>query len=67
MIESFNGKLREECLKQHWFRSVEEAKAIIEEWRKEYNLERPHRSLKGQTPLEFEGRWRQKKTFKRAC
>ena len=38
-IESFNGKLREECLKQHWFQSIEEAKTIIEEWRKEYNLE----------------------------
>lgn len=66
-IESFNGKFREECLKQHWFNSIEEARTMIEEWRKEYNLERPHRSLQGQTPLELEERWRAGKTLKRAA
>ena len=66
-IESFNGKLREECLKQHWFGSIEEAKTVIEAWRKEYNLERPHRSLQGQTPAEFEGRWKGKPALKIAC
>lgn len=63
-IESFNGKLREECLKQHWFQSIEEAKAIIEAWRKEYNQERPHRSLHNQTPAEFEEQWRGKPALK---
>jgi putative transposase len=60
-IESFNGKLRQECLDQHWFRDIEEAKFVIEAWRKEYNQERPHRSLGGQTPLEFEGQWQGRK------
>lgn len=44
-IESFNGKFRDECLNQHWFKELEEAKRMIEEWRKDYNLARPHSSL----------------------
>jgi putative transposase len=51
-IESFNGRLREECLNQHWFESLEEAKQILEEWRMEYNMERPHSSLANRTPVE---------------
>ena len=66
-IESFNGKLRQECLDQHWFRDLEEAKVAIETWRKEYNQERPHRSLGGQTPLEFEGQWRAENVAQRAA
>jgi putative transposase len=66
-IESFNGKLRQECLDQHWFRDLEEAKVAIETWRKEYNQERPHRSLGGQTPLEFERQWRAENVAKRAA
>jgi putative transposase len=66
-IESFNGKLRQECLDQHWFRDLEEAKVAIETWRKEYNQERPHRSLGGQTPLEFERQWRAKNEAQRAA
>jgi putative transposase len=56
-IESFNGKLRAECLNQHWFSSIQEARSIIEAWRREYNQERPHRSLQGLTPHEFIARW----------
>lgn len=41
-IESFNGRYREECLNQHWFTSIAEAHEIIEEWRIDYNTERPH-------------------------
>ncbi|MBI3259486.1 MAG: transposase [Ignavibacteriae bacterium] len=52
-IESFNGKLREECLNENWFTSLEEAKRIIEEWREDYNCYRPHTSLKGLSPWEF--------------
>ena len=52
-IESFNGKLRDECLNQHWFRSVAEARNIIKAWRVEYNQERPHSSLGNKTPLEY--------------
>jgi putative transposase len=43
-FESFNGKFRDECLNQHWFKGLEEAVRMIEEWRKDYNLARPHSS-----------------------
>lgn len=52
-IESFNGKLRDECLNQHWFTSLEDAKQEIEKWRKDYNEHRPHRSLNMKTPNQF--------------
>lgn len=52
-IESFNGKLRAECLNQHWFRNVPEAKELIENWRLEYNQVRPHSSLDNLTPEEY--------------
>jgi putative transposase len=48
--ESFNARFRDECLNQHWFASLEEARQTIEAWRVEYNTERPHRSLGQQTP-----------------
>lgn len=44
-IESFNGRFRDECLNEHWFVSMRHAKRLIEEWRVEYNTERPHSSL----------------------
>lgn len=52
-IESFNGRVRDECLNQHWFQRLDEAKRLIEEWRVEYNSYRPHGSLGGLTPNEF--------------
>jgi putative transposase len=52
-IESFNGRFRDECLNQHWFTSLEEARIVIEEWREDYNQKRPHSSLDQQTPEEF--------------
>lgn len=52
-IESFNGKFRDECLNEHWFTSLEEAREIIEEWRVHYNEQRPHSALGYQTPKEF--------------
>lgn len=61
-IESFNGRLRQECLQQNWFISLEDARGIIEEWRTDYNEERPHSSLKQQTPSEFVARWQQTRT-----
>lgn len=51
-IESFNGKLRHECLRQHWFTSLYEARKTVEEWRRDYNHVRPHSSLQYQTPKE---------------
>lgn len=52
-IESFNGKFRDECLSQHLFLSLEDAKQKIESWRREYNEDRPHSSLNYKTPNEF--------------
>lgn len=44
-VESFNGKLRDECLNREWFVSLREAKIVIEQWRSFYNHQRPHRAL----------------------
>jgi len=52
-IESFNGKFRDEFLNLHWFASLEQAKILCEEWRIDYNEERPHSSLNYMTPKEF--------------
>jgi putative transposase len=52
-IESFNGRLREECLSVSWFQNLFEARRKIAAWRKEYNQERPHSSLGYKTPKEF--------------
>ncbi len=52
-IESFNGRLRDECLNMHWFSSLSEARILIERWRQRYNELRPHTSLQGLTPNEF--------------
>ncbi len=51
--ESFNGRLRDECLNVEWFNNIAEAKVVVEKWRRHYNEERPHSSLKYQTPVEF--------------
>ena len=51
--ESFNGRLRDECLNTNWFLSVKHARDVIEEWRMDYNTVRPHTSLGGLTPQEF--------------
>ncbi len=51
--ESFNARVRDECLNVHWFTSIEEAKNITENYRKEFNYERPHSSLKNMTPIQF--------------
>jgi transposase InsO family protein len=52
-VESFNGKFRDECLNEHWFASVAEARALIEAWRVDYNTVRPHSALHGATPDQF--------------
>jgi putative transposase len=52
-IESFNGRLRDECLNEHWFTSLDHARGVIETWRREYNDERPKRTLGGLTPSEY--------------
>jgi putative transposase len=52
-IESFNGKFRDECLNEHWFVTMAQARRVIEAWRIEYNTERMHSSLGNLTPEEY--------------
>jgi len=57
-VESFNGRLRDECLNEHLFSSYRQAQHVIEEWRIDYNQNRPHTSLDGLAPNEFATRFR---------
>ncbi|KTQ95657.1 hypothetical protein NS226_10530 [Aureimonas ureilytica] len=52
-IESFNGKFRAECLNTHWFMSLDDAKAKMEAWRRDYNEVRPHSAIGHKTPIEL--------------
>ena len=52
-LESFNGKLRDECLRVSWFQNLFEARRKIADWRRDYNEQRPHSSLAYRTPKEF--------------
>lgn len=52
-VESFNGRLRDECLNEHWFLGLADARVLIEEWRHDYNAVRPHSSLARRPPAEF--------------
>jgi putative transposase len=56
-VESFNGRLRAECLNASWFHNLIDARAKIRAWWQEYNSERPHSSLGGRTPNEFAAIW----------
>lgn len=56
-IESFNGKLRDECLNDNWFLSLADAREIIEAWRMDYNRHRPHSSLDNLAPMEYAGKF----------
>lgn len=52
-VESFNGRLRQECLNENWFLSLSDAREKIEEWRRFYNQVRPHSSLGWETPADY--------------
>ena len=52
-IESFNGRVRDECLNVHWFETLDEARRILEDWRMDYNVMRPHSSLSDQVPRAY--------------
>ncbi len=52
-VESFNGRLRDECLNEHWFINLHHARTVIETWRREYNEERPKKALAGMTPAAY--------------
>jgi putative transposase len=54
IVESFNGRLRDECLNAHWFADLDHARRVIAAWCNEYNDARPHSSLDGRTPSEYE-------------
>jgi putative transposase len=56
-IEAFNSRFRDECLDQHWFASLEEARQIIEAWRIDYNTTRPHGALGQSTPADVAAKW----------
>jgi len=56
-IESFNGRLRDECLNTNWFRNLFEARRKISLWRDDYNRSRPHSSLAYRTPNDFAAQW----------
>jgi putative transposase len=58
-IESFNGKLRDECLNMEIFTSIEQAKIVLEDWRLEYNNYRPHSSLGGLSPRAYMQRYQE--------
>jgi len=66
-MESFNGKLRDECLNEHVFGSLAEARRIIEAWRIDYNEVRPHSSLGYQTPEEHAAAWAEQAPDASAC
>lgn len=55
--ESFNGRLRDECLNAEWWGSLREAQNVIEQWREHYNTRRPHSSLGYWTPMQFAHHW----------
>jgi putative transposase len=59
MMESFNGQLRDECLNDHEFVSLDDVRATLSEWREVYNHLRPHSSLGHRTPGEFVRRGQQ--------
>lgn len=52
-VESFNGRLRDECLNEHWFINLTHARTLMEAWRREYNEERPKKALGGLTPAAY--------------
>ena len=56
-IESFNGRLRYECLNTEDFADLLEARVVLEDWRTEYNTYRPHQSLGGLTPAAYADHW----------
>ena len=52
-VESFNGRFRDECLNENWFRDLADAREKIAQWKQDYNEKRPHSSLQYRTPVEF--------------
>ena len=55
-IEAFNGRFRVECLNQHWFMSLEDAREKLGDWRKYYNKDRPHGAIGNIAPIQLQNR-----------
>jgi len=66
LVESFNGRMREECLNEHLIPSLRHACRMIAAWRADYNHHRPHSSLAGLTPWEYHQRSREDQNLNRA-
>jgi len=66
LVESFNGRMREECLNEHLFPSLRHACRMIAAWRDDYNQNRPHSSLAGLTPHEYANRSKEDQNLNRA-
>jgi putative transposase len=60
-VRHFNGKFRDECLNEHWFETLPQARTTITEWRHDYNKVRPHSSCNRMPPAKFAARHRQQK------
>jgi putative transposase len=60
--EAFNGTVRRECLSQHYFLGLKETNRTLENWRREYNNDRPHSSLEQIPPTQFRDEWIKEKT-----
>jgi putative transposase len=58
-IETFNGKYRDECLNEHWFETLHQARTAVATWRQDYNEVRPHSSCKRMPPARFAALLRQ--------
>ena len=65
-VESFNGRMRDECLNEHLFHSLSHARNLITAWRIDFNHNRPHSSLAGMTPAEYVNRPKEDQNLNRA-
>lgn len=57
VMESYNGRMRDELLNQHWWRSIAEAREAVDAYRQDFNEVRPHSALDNKTPSEFARRY----------
>ncbi len=62
-VESFNGKMRNECLNLEWFTSLREARQVIEQWRVSYNQFRPHSALNNMPPQVWQQQNQRRKLY----
>jgi len=65
-IESFNGRVRQECLNLHWFTTMDEVETELNLWKLDYNMERPHSSLNNQSPHDFATQYRKESKLQKS-